>query len=206
MLCLAIFHSSNSSEAKKGGAKIPACKFCDNFQWLPYCQSNGPHFGASCSRPNRGWNTDMYRNRPSRRAAGRATTPQSAGPIRATAPAARAKPAPPLGALSRPRPRPRSAPARPAAVAPKRCCTGAARARAGPRPRGRAPAAGRLRGCGATGGPPAWSIAIHVCVPASVWPTTGRPKMWAVALAVRQPLKVVTKFAGWNLRTTFFSF
>ena len=31
-------------------------------------------------------------------------------------------------------------------------------------------------------------IVIHDCIPALVWPNTGRPKMWAVALVVQQPL------------------
>ena len=36
-------------------------------------------------------------------------------------------------------------------------------------------------------------IAIHVCIPALVWPNTGRPKMWAAALVVQQPLKVLSQ-------------
>jgi hypothetical protein len=40
-------------------------------------------------------------------------------------------------------------------------------------------------------------IAIHVCIPALVWPNTGRPKMWAAALVVQQPLKVLSQ----NLQT-----
>ena len=45
----------------QGGAKIAACKFNDKI-FSGYYQSNGPHFGTFCIRPNSSWNTDMYSN------------------------------------------------------------------------------------------------------------------------------------------------
>ena len=52
------FTVSNSSEAKKGGAKIAACKFCDK-TFSGCCTTRATahilpddDFGASCIRPN----------------------------------------------------------------------------------------------------------------------------------------------------------
>ena len=47
-------------------------------------------------------------------------------------------------------------------------------------------------------------IVIHDCIPALVWPNTGRRKMWAVALVVQQVLKVLSQNLQAAIHTTFF--
>ena len=42
---------------------------------------------------------------------------------------------------------------------------------------------------------------IHDCIPALVWPNTGRPKMWEVALVVQQQLEVLSQ----NLEASIFA-